>query len=92
MKRCNIEHISEVHRKFFFSDKNGYVPLPGDEMSDFNFDWGPLQNSPADTKQQRAGKKNKRKSSFVFACSENINIAHIKCNINTSDWKEKDGK
>lgn len=90
MKRCNLTYISESQKKLFVADRNGYVPLPGDEMSDFNFDWGFLQSSSCDSKTEMFEKKRKRKSAFQSACVANINVASIKFNINTESWKEKD--
>ncbi len=83
-------HVNESQKKFFVADRNGYVPLPGDEMSDFNFDWGFLQSSSRDDKAAMFEKKRKRKFAFQSACAANINVASIRFNINTEFWKEKD--
>lgn len=92
MKRCNIKNIDERCRNLFVADKNGYVPMPGDLMQDFNFDWGHLQNNKNDSKQERVDKKNKRKKAFELACVSNVNLAHVRYNINIEEWKNKDGE
>lgn len=77
-----IDSIPESCRKDFVVDLNGKVPLPGDVMRDFNFDWGPLKKNKYDSNKEAFQKRNKRKKSFELACSSNANIAFGKYKLN----------
>lgn len=77
----NIVRISSIPEEFrddFVVDLSGKVPMPGDVMRDFNFDWGPLKTNMGDSVKISKEKKFKRKKSFELACSSNANIAYTK--------------